>query len=63
MIKVVGAVAAALGHLARFLLLLARFWLVLLGPALIVYGAWLAWDPLGFMVAGAFLVLLDRRVS
>lgn len=32
------------------------------GPLLVAYGAWLAWRPLGFVVAGAVLWLLDRRV-
>ena len=32
------------------------------GPLLISYGCWQAWAPLGYIVAGGFLVLLDRRV-
>ncbi|MEV0149092.1 MULTISPECIES: hypothetical protein [unclassified Nonomuraea] len=31
----------------------------LAGVALLAYGAWLAWPPLGFMVAGVAL-LVDR---
>lgn len=30
----------------------------LAGLALLSYGAWLAWAPAGFLVAGAVLVLL-----
>jgi hypothetical protein len=30
----------------------------LLGVALLAYGAWLAWTPGGFLVAGAALVLI-----
>ncbi|TLQ45764.1 hypothetical protein [Streptomyces marianii] len=32
------------------------------GAALVSYGLWLAWQPLGFVTAGAFLLLLDRRM-
>lgn len=32
------------------------------GPLLICYGLWQAWTPLGFIVAGGFLLLVDRRV-
>lgn len=32
------------------------------GSLLVCYGLWLAWAPLGFVAAGAFLLLLDRRI-
>lgn len=32
------------------------------GAAAISYGFGQAWAPLGWIVAGAFLILLDRRV-
>ncbi len=35
----------------------------LAAPLLISYGSWLAWEPLGFIVLGAFLLLADRRIS
>ncbi|MFJ1664813.1 hypothetical protein ACIOK4_00200 [Streptomyces bottropensis] len=34
----------------------------LTGPFLVSYGLWLAWAPLGFIAAGAFLLLADRRI-
>lgn len=33
------------------------------GALLVSYGLYLAWLPLGFIAAGAFLLLIDRRVS
>lgn len=33
-----------------------------LGAGLICAGLWLAWPPLAFLVGGAFLLLLDRRM-
>lgn len=30
----------------------------LVGLALLSYGAWLAWQPAGFIAAGGFLVLI-----
>ncbi|MEV6420620.1 hypothetical protein [Streptomyces sp. NPDC051662] len=32
------------------------------GAGLVSYGLWLAWELLGFICAGAFLLLLDWRV-
>lgn len=32
------------------------------GALLVSYGAWQAWEPAGPIVAGGFLLLLDRRV-
>lgn len=32
------------------------------GIMLSCYGLWLAWPPLGFIGAGAFLLLMDRKV-
>ncbi|MGW3346786.1 hypothetical protein ACWDA3_26035 [Nonomuraea rubra] len=53
-----GDVAAAAGHT---LAALRRWGPGVAGPVLIAYGLWLAWEPLGLIAAGAFLVLLDRR--
>jgi hypothetical protein len=33
-----------------------------LGPLLICAGLYLAWVPLGFVAAGAFLLLVDRQI-
>jgi hypothetical protein len=32
------------------------------GAALVSYGLFDAWHPLGFIAAGGFLLLIDRRV-
>jgi len=32
-----------------------------LGIVSISYGCWMAWEPLGFVVFGAFMIALDRR--
>lgn len=32
------------------------------GILLSCYGLWLAWEPLGFIAGGVFLLLLDRKV-
>jgi len=32
------------------------------GALLVAFGLWLAWAPLGFVAAGVFLLLVDRRV-
>lgn len=37
--------------------------LELAGFALISFGAWLAWHPLGFIVAGAFLALIAYLID
>jgi len=34
--------------------------LVVLGAALVVFGVWSAWPPLGYVAAGAFLFQLGR---
>lgn len=33
------------------------------GASLVSYGLYDAWHPLGFIAAGAFLLILDRRTS
>lgn len=32
------------------------------GVLLTCYGLWLAWEPLGFIAGGGFLLLIDRKV-
>jgi len=32
------------------------------GALLMSYGLWSAWPPLGFLAAGVFLLLMDRRM-
>ena len=32
------------------------------GALSVSYGLWLAWEPLGFIALGGFLLLVDRRV-
>lgn len=54
----VGAAASAAGRLLRA----SRTLPGLTGAGLVCYGAWLAWPPLGFLAAGAFLLLADRRL-
>ncbi|MFA5712534.1 hypothetical protein [Mycolicibacterium sp.] len=60
---VVGALAAAAGHVARVARKVAVNLPGVAGAGLISFGAWLAWAPAGFIVAGLFLLLLDRRAS
>lgn len=36
---------------------------LIVGVVLLAYGAWLAWHPAGFMVAGAALVALPVRYA
>jgi len=50
----------AVGHLAGLLL---RYAPGVLGAALVAWGAGMIWPPLGVIVAGAALLLVDRRVS
>jgi hypothetical protein len=35
----------------------------LVGPLVVVYGFWLAWPPLGFIVAGVILIAADLRIG
>lgn len=58
---VVGAVAAAAGHVLRGVRRVALAVPGVAGAGLVAFGAWLAWPPVGFVVAGVFLLLLDRR--
>jgi hypothetical protein len=51
--------AAAAGRLLRLVLAALPG---LLGLLLLAYGAWLAWQPAGFMTAGV-LLLADRVAS
>jgi hypothetical protein len=55
-------IAAVLGSATRYAGALARSGPGALGALLVSYGAHLAWHPLGFIAAGVFLLLLDRRV-
>ena len=59
--RLTGALAAAAGHTLRVARRLAVNVPGVAGPLLMAYGAWLAWSPAGFVVAGAFLLWLDRR--
>ncbi len=53
--RALGAAAHGAGATARVVPGIA-------GPVLVSYGMWLAWAPLGFAAAGAFLLALDRRM-
>ncbi|WP_432247703.1 hypothetical protein ACRAR1_07080 [Streptomyces sanyensis] len=53
--RVLGALAEAAGRMARVAPGVA-------GAALVSYGVWTAWAPLGLVCAGGFLLLLDRRI-
>lgn len=57
----VAAVAAGAGHALRAARRVVMVTPGVAGPLLVSYGAWLAWPPAGFVVAGVFLLLLDRR--
>jgi len=52
--------AGAAGRVARWALALASLLLSLAGPALVVYGLYQIWSPLGWIAAGGFLLWLDR---
>jgi len=54
-------VAAAAGHVTRVAVKVAVNLPGVAGAGLISFGAWLAWPPAGFIVAGCFLLALDRR--
>ncbi|MFI1030742.1 hypothetical protein [Streptomyces sp. NPDC020951] len=51
----VGQAAAAAGYAVRVGPGVAA-------PLLVSYGLWRAWDPLGYVALGAFLMLADRRM-
>lgn len=55
-----GATAAAAG---AGVALLVRGAPGLAGAGLVCYGLYAAWRPLGWVAAGVFLLLLDRRTS
>ena len=61
--RVAGALAAAAGHVLRGVSLAAPRLPGPAGAVLVSVGLGLAWLPLGVVAAGAFLLLLDRRVS
>jgi hypothetical protein len=56
-------VAAGAGHALRLSQRLAVNAPGVAGAGLVSYGAWLAWAPAGFVVAGVFLLALDRRTA
>lgn len=58
----VAATAVITGTLLRALLVTVVAVRGLVALALISYGAWLAWPPAGFMVAGG-LLLADRMLD
>ncbi len=56
------ALATFLGHVTAGALAAARFLPAALGLVCTVVGLYLAWPPLGWLGAGALLILADRRV-
>ncbi|WIM97692.1 hypothetical protein ACTOB_001240 [Actinoplanes oblitus] len=54
--RIAGAVAEHFGRALRTLPGLA-------GALLVSFGLYLAWVPLGVIALGAFLLLIDRRVT
>jgi hypothetical protein len=58
----VGTAAAAVGHILRLGITVGRYTPGAAGATAVSVGAWLAWAPAGFAVAGGFLLLLDRRL-
>ena len=55
--------AAGLGHVLRLSRRAAVNAPGVAGAGLVSFGAWLAWAPAGFVVAGLFLLALDRRTA
>lgn len=53
-----GRLAETAGHLAGALI---RWGPGVAGAALVCYGLGAAWEPLGWVAAGGFLLLLDRQ--
>lgn len=62
-----GRVAEWLGWFLRHLIIGAakttRALPGLLGPAAVIYGATLVYEPAGWVVCGLFLLWLDRRIK
>lgn len=54
--RLMASAAGAAGHVAAAAI---RFGPSVAGTALVSYGAWLAWQPAGFLVAGS-LILADQ---
>lgn len=61
--RLVAPLAAGAGHVLRLSRRVALNAPGVAGAGLVAYGAWLAWAPAGFVVAGVFLLALDRRTS
>lgn len=59
----VGSLASLLGHVTRLLFVLFRAIPGLAGPVVFCFGFWLAWHPLGYIMAGVILVAIDLRVG
>jgi len=59
--RLVGSLASVAGHLVRLVRRLSGSLVGALGVALVSFGLWLAWAPLGFVGLGAFLILIDWR--
>lgn len=57
-----GNAAQAAGRVTGLLERRARLVPGIGGAGLVAYGAWLVFRPAGFIVAGGFLLLLDRRL-
>jgi hypothetical protein len=58
-LKVAETVGRVLNHIAR----VGRTVPGVAGASLVSYGLYDAWHPLGWIAAGAFLLILDRRTS
>jgi hypothetical protein len=56
--RVVEAIAAGLGYLARFVVWLTSIALLFAGPVLIVYGIDLIYRPAAYIAAGLFALWL-----
>jgi hypothetical protein len=56
------ALATAAGRTLRLVALSGRYLPGLVGASALSFGAWLAWAPAGFVVAGVLLLAIDRRL-
>jgi hypothetical protein len=61
--RLLPALAAVAGHVLRLSVRVGVQFPGLAGAGAVCYGAWLAWAPAGFVVAGMFMLALDRRAA
>lgn len=61
-VNAVGGLAEAAGHAIRAARVGSRYLPGWGGAALVSVGAWQAWHPAGFIVAGAFLLAMDAMI-